>query len=242
MLLARAIEFLVEIRGIEKKKANEDIKKMLRLYKGIDPNDLLPGERRFFPANPKERTPERMLEGFEYIYSILRDASVRYELKTQFDSLWDDRKADLIRYGYSPDDTGFMANPGIFYRLSFNFWCREFQGQPEGLDAMRNWFKACFGIEGNDEYCIIETMRDVTYDWMKMKACYIADQEEPQAISVPELPSGPRPELSKESLDKSRAKREEMQVNIAKDKQRKDQVLEVMKQENEKKGIFENGL
>jgi len=233
----------MEIRGIEKKKANEDIKKMLILYKGIDHFDenLLVSQRQFFPANPKERTPERMLEGFQYIYSILRDASERHELKALFDSFWDDRRADLIRYGYSFDDMGFMANPGVFYRLSFNFWCREFQGQPEGLSDMAGWFQACFGTIGNEQYCIIESIRDVTYDWMKMKACYIADQEEPQASSVPELPSRPRPELSKESLDKLRTKKEEMQADIAKDKQRKDQVLEIIKQKNEKKGILEKG-
>ena len=240
MLLAQAIKFLVEIRDIEKKKANEYIKRMLDLYKGIDPNDLLPGERRFFPPNPEERTPERMLEGFQYIYAILRDAGERLKLKKQFDSFWDDCKASLGKYEYSPDDMIFMANPGVFYRLSFNYWRREFRDQPEGLDAMYNWFKACFGIRGNEQYCIIESIRDVTYDWMKMKACCIALQEEPQASSVPELPPGPTPELSKESLDKLRTKKVEMQVNIAKDKQRKDQVLEVMKQENEKKGIFEN--
>jgi len=200
----------MEIRGIEKKKANGDIKKMLILYKGIDPNDLLPGERRFFPANPKERTPERMLEGFEYIYAILHDAGERLELKKQFDSFWDDCKASLGKYGYSPDDMIFMERDGLFYRLSFNHWRKEFSDQPEGLKAMHAWFKACFGMVGNEEYCRIDTGREVTYDWRKMKGCYEGMVEEPpQPVSI-KLPSGPKPELSKESLDKLRAKREEM--------------------------------
>ncbi len=214
MLLDRAIKFLVEIRGIEKKKAYKDMKDMLDLYKGIDPNDLLPGERRFFPANPKERTPERMLEGFEYIYAILRDASERYELETRFDAFWDECSAYLTKCGY--ENQSFMANPGIFYRMSFNYWRREFQDQAEGLIAMYNWFKSCFGYEGNEEYCVIEMNRDRTYDWMKMRACY-EDLHEPPPPVLIKLPSGPKPELSKESLDKLRAKREEMQVNIAKD-------------------------
>ena len=219
----------MEIRGIEKKKANEDIKKMLILYKGIDHFDenLLVSQRQFFPANPKERTPERMLEGFQYIYSILRDASERHELKAQFDSFWDDCKTDLTRYGYSFSDMGFMANPGVFHRLSFNFWCREFQGQPEGLSAMAGWFQACFGIKGNEQYCIIESIRDVTYDWMKMRTCYIELHEEPQANSVPELTPGRESKWSEESVNGLRTKIEEMQMNIAKDKQRKDQVLEL---------------
>ena len=244
MLLDRAIKFLVEIRDIEKKKANEDIKKMLILYKGIDHFDenLLVPQRQFFPKNKKERTPIRMLEGFEYVYPILRDACERHEFKAQFDAFWDDCKAYLGKCGYSPYDTLFMTVDDLFYRHSFNHWRKEFSDQPEGLKDMYAYFKACFGIKGNEEYCRIDTGREVTYDWRKMKDCNKSMGEEPpQPVSI-ELPSGPRSEWSKESLDKLRAKREEMQVNIAKDKQCKDQVLEVMKQENEKKGIFENGL
>ncbi len=106
---------------------------------------------------------------------------------------------------------------------------------------MAGWFQDCFGVRGNEQYCIIESIRDVTYDWMKMRACHIALQEEPpQPVSI-KLPSGPKPELSKESLDKLRATKEEIQAKIAKEKQYKDQVLKVMKEENEKKGIFEKG-
>jgi len=215
---------------------------MYQLYKLVDHNDenLLSGERKFFPANHAERTYSKFLPLVLTIYEILREIDYRYKLKETFNTSWDDWKAYLTKCGYSFGDMGFMANPGIFHRLSFNFWCREFQGQPEGLSAMYNWFKACFGIYGNEQYCIIESIRDVTYDWMKMKSCCIALHEEPQVSSFPELPPGRESKWSEESVNGLRTKIEEMQMNIAKDKQRKDQVLEVMKQENEKKEIFEN--
>jgi len=216
---------------------------MQEVFTTIDHFDenLHVSQRQFFPKNKKERTPIRMLESFEYVYPILRDAYERYKLKTQFDAFWDDCRAYLGKLGYSPDDMIFMTVDDLFYHHSFSHWRKEFSDQPEGLDAIYARFKACFGIKGNDEYCRIDTGREVTYDWRKMKACYEGMVEEPpQPVSI-KLPSGPRPELSKESLDKLRTKKEEMQANIAKDKQYKDQVLEVMKQENEKKGIFEKG-
>jgi len=113
-----------------------------------------------------------MLEVFEYIYPILRDAYERYEFKKQFDRFWDSCNSYLGKCGYVYSDTGFMSKDGLFYSNSFYHWRKEFKNQTEGLATMSAWFRACFGIVGNEENCLIYGRIGVNYNWHKMKACH----------------------------------------------------------------------
>lgn len=174
MLWVKATNYLVETQGIEKSKVKDVIKKMLIIFATIDHFDehLHVSQQQFFPPNKKERTLERMLEVFEYIYLILRGAYERYELKKQFDRFWDDCKSYLGKCGYADFDTVFMAKDGLFYSYSFYHWQKEFKNQPEGLATMYDWFRVCFGIIGNEENCRKYDRIGVNYDWHRMKACH----------------------------------------------------------------------
>lgn len=142
------------------------------MYKKIDHLDehLLPSDRKFFPANPKERTRSRFLACVPVVYEILRDANERYRMKVEFDKFWNQCLAYLTKCDYS--DVAFMVEGELFYRQSFNFWRKEFRDSLDGLGIMHLWFKTCFGIIGNDEFCIIHDPTGITFDWRKMRACY----------------------------------------------------------------------
>lgn len=156
---------------------------LFAIYKSIGHFDehLLPSERRFFPANPKERTMGKFLSLVPTVYEILRDARDRHELQETFARFWKECCGYLNRCGYS--NTGFMLEGELFHRQSFNFWRKEFQDTQDGLDTMFRWFKSCFGIEGNDEYCIVNLHTEVTYDWRKMRACHAGLQLPPPQIT-----------------------------------------------------------
>ena len=151
------------------------LKSLFALYEGIDPfaDYIKPGEREFFPVLRAERTLERYLEGFKYIYYILRRAEERVRLAGVFDNFWARCTAYLARCGYSEKYiSDICKRDGIFYRQSFAWWRREYGDQEEGFSPMYEYFRACFGVEGNDDYCAAGGKDGVSYDWRRMKACH----------------------------------------------------------------------
>ena len=164
------------ICSAEKTKDPEGVLKgLFALYEEIDPNSdyIRPGEREFFPQDKKLRTLGVFLQGFNYIYYILKRAQERIYLNIAFGNFWERCIIYLRRCKYSERFISKVcAGNAPFYRQSFNYWRQEFQDSEEGFSIMYEYFKACFGIEGNDEYCCIDNKREVTYDWRRMKASY----------------------------------------------------------------------
>ena len=159
---------------------------MFMVYINVDHYDenLLTSQRQFFPLNKKERTYERYLAVLPTIFEICRDAHQRAYLTEIFNTFWNKCLNYLVKCGY--EDTGFMTKSGVFYRMSFNVFRKQFQDNPEGLDVMYKWFKACFGIDGNEEYCVIDSTREDNkfYDWLKMRACYEALADKTQSATT----------------------------------------------------------
>ncbi|MFA9408821.1 MAG: hypothetical protein ACERKJ_08290 [Candidatus Dadabacteria bacterium] len=172
-LLEESLEFL---KGEENTKNPEGTMKVLfALYEEVDSKAdyIKPGEREFFPVDKSQRTLERFLEGFRYIYFILKRAEERLYLSNAFDNFWEQCRAYLRRCEYSEKFISRVcAKDTFFYRQSFNFWRQEFDDSEEGFSVMYEYFKACFGLRGNDEYCCVSQGRDVTYDWRRMKTSY----------------------------------------------------------------------
>jgi hypothetical protein len=178
-LLREALEFL----GSTSSRGNPEgtLKALFTLYEGIDPfaDYIKPGEREFFPALREERTLDRFLEGFKYIYYILRRAEERVRLLNAFDNFWERCMAYLRKCGYSEKHiSDICGNDSIFYRQSFAWWRREYGDQEEGFSPMYEYFRACFGMEGNDDYCALGGKDGVSYDWKRMKACCEKEKSE----------------------------------------------------------------
>ena len=169
-------EALIFLRNQENTKNPEGtLKVFFALYETIDTNAdyIKPGEREFFPIDKSLRTVERFLEGFRYIYIILKRARERLYLTNVFDNFWEKCKEYLRRCGYSEKFISRVcAKDSLFYRQSFAFWRKEYDDSEEALSIMYKYFKACFGIAGNDEYCRFSQGRDVTYDWRRMKSSH----------------------------------------------------------------------
>ena len=159
------------------------MKVLFALYENIDSRAdyIKPGERQFFPENKSQRTLQRFLEGFKYIYYILKRVQDRIYLNNAFDNFWEQCISYLRRCKYSQKFiTSVCAKNSLFYRQSFNFWRSEFDDSEEGFSVMYEYFKACFGIYGNDEYCRAGSGREVTYDWRRMKSSYEKFYKEPK--------------------------------------------------------------
>ncbi|MGH7849256.1 MAG: hypothetical protein ACREOP_03055 [Thermodesulfobacteriota bacterium] len=172
-LLREALGFLESLGGDA--SPERTLKSLFALYEGIDPfaDYIKPGEREFFPVLRAERTLERYLEGFKYIYYILRRAEERVRLLNAFDNFWARCTACLARCGYSEKYiSDICKRESIFYRQSFAWWRREYGDQEEGFSPMYEYFRACFGVEGNDDYCAAAGKDGVSYDWRRMKACH----------------------------------------------------------------------
>lgn len=171
-LLQEALEFLAKAeRGRNPEGA---LKALFALYEEVDPyaDYIKPGEREFFPLSRNERTLERFLEGFRYVYYILKRAQERIHLSKAFSNFWERCTEYLAKCGYSRSFiSGVCAKDSLFYRRSFNYWREEFKDSEEALGVMFEYWKACFGIEGNDDYCAMDFGNEVTYDWRRMKAC-----------------------------------------------------------------------
>lgn len=186
-LLREALEFLESAAG-GGVTAERALKSLFALYEGIDPfaDYIKPGEREFFPVLRAERTLDRFLEGFKYIYYILRRAEERVRLGNVFDNFWARCTAYLSRCGYSEKYISDICGPeSIFYRQSFAWWRREYGDSEEGFQPMYEYFRACFGVEGNDDYCAVGGKDGVSYDWRRMKTCCErekAEQARPEAV------------------------------------------------------------
>ena len=106
-------EALIFLRNQENTKNPEGtLKAFFALYETIDTNAdyIKPGEREFFPIDKSLRTVERFLEGFRYIYIILKSARERLYLTDVFDNFWEMCKEYLRRCGYSETQS---PNPNL---------------------------------------------------------------------------------------------------------------------------------
>ncbi|HML96507.1 MAG TPA: hypothetical protein PKC29_13875 [Thermodesulfobacteriota bacterium] len=195
-------EALAFLKSAEPGKDPEAVLKALfALYGEIDRNAeyIRPGEREFFPADASQRTIERFLEGFRYVYLILKRAEERVRLANTFSAFREKCRVYLGKCGYSETFAeSLLAEGGVFYRQSFNYWRTAFGDDEEGLGVMYGYFRACFGIIGNDDYCWVELGgREVTYDWRRMKYCRERlDEENAASVETPYVRpygrSGPR--------------------------------------------------
>ena len=88
-LLEEALDFLLSAEGASDPEGT--LKSLFQIYEEIDPyaDYIKPGEREFFPKLKRERTLERFLEGFKYIYYILLRAQERLYLANAFGIFWE---------------------------------------------------------------------------------------------------------------------------------------------------------
>lgn len=221
------------------------LKALFALYGEIDRNAeyIHPGEREFFPGEPGLRTLERFLEGFRYVYWILKRAQERLWLVNAFTGFWDKCSAYLGKCGYAEKNIALICSKeGIFYRRSFAFWRTEFGDSEEGLGVMYEYFRACFGIVGNDDYCRLGSGSEATYDWRRMKHCRRKMIDEG---SVPETPYAPPvwEEWSEGSRERLRrfveSCRKEEEAAAPGPAPEADMVLMEIRRRNREKGLFQ---
>lgn len=235
-LLEEALKFLGNAeRG---KQLHNTLKALFSLYEEVDAyaEYIRPGEREFFPSAPGARTLERFLEGFKYIYYILKRAQERVYLSKIFDNFWNECITYLGKCGYSEHFISNVCTKGsLFYRHSFNYWRHEFKDPEEGLAVMYGYFKSCFGIEGNDEYCAVDLRREVTYDWWRMKVCHEKLNEKVHYANPVLKPPGYEPP-SEETLRKLRERIERYQNEAVMQRHEADAYLKMMSQRNHESG------
>jgi len=234
-----ALEYLESAENT--KNPQGALKGLFALYEEIDPyaDYVRPGEREFFPADKGQRTLERFLEGFKYIYYILKRAQERLYLTNAFDNFWERCKAYLIRCKYSQKFISrACAKNSMFYRQSFNYWRQEFGDSEEGFSVMFEYFKACFGIVGNDEYCCIDRRRDVTYDWRRMKRSYEKFYKKP-LYSNPVLEPPDYVPPSPQSLEMLRERIRLYRMERVQDHVAADALLLQIQKRNKEKGYFQ---
>jgi hypothetical protein len=156
-----AVSFLTEYGSLE---PAGDLLKLYMIYKTIDRFDeyIKPSERSWFPDL---RTDTQFLNGFEAIFHILRGINERKELQNHWAPFWQRCMDYLKKCGYELD---FIRTLEEFERYSFNWWRKEMRDDPTMLDEMFAWFRSCFGIIGNEEYCRFGDL----WDWRKMERCY----------------------------------------------------------------------
>ena len=242
-------EALAFLKSAEPGKEPEAVLKgLFALYGEIDRNAeyIRPGEREFFPAEAPRRTLERFLEGFKYVYLILKRAEERVRLANTFAAFVEKCRAYLGKCGYSEKFTeSLLAEGGVFYRQSFNYWRTAFGDDEEGLGVMYGYFRACFGIIGNDDYCRVELGgREVSYDWRRMKLCRERLDEE-NAASV-EAPYDPPQweEWSEDTRARLRAFRERHRAEEKPEdgsKAAADAFLQEIRARNRERGLFQEG-
>jgi len=236
-------ECLKFLRDEENTRNSEGrLKTLFALYEEVDSSAdyIKPGEREFFPVDKQQRTLERFLEGFRYIYLILKRAQERLYLINAFDNFWEQCRAYLRRCGYSEKFIAAVCvKDSLFYRQSFNFWRREFGDSEEGFSVMYKYFKACFGIIGNDEYCRVSQEREVTYDWRRMRSCYEKFNEK-QVYSDPVLKPQDYVPPSKERLEKLRELIVSRKQDIIHNSVGPDTLLWEIQKRNKEKGYFQN--
>lgn len=242
--MQEALSFLASAEGGENTEGK--LKALFALYEEVDAyaDYIRPGEREFFPAERRERTLERFLEGFKYVYYILKRAQERLYLAGVFDNFWDRCAAYLAKCGYSQKHiSNICRKDSLFYRQSFNYWRREFKDSEEGLGVMYEYWRACFGIEGNDDYCVVDLKREVTYDWRRMKACRETILEE-RAVKTTEFVPPEYEEWSEKNVRLLRLLRKRIE-RCGREEEEKtrgaDALLADIRRRNRERGIFQEG-
>lgn len=237
-LIAESLQFL---QNEEKTKNPEGtMKALFTLYQELDSGAdyISPSERQFFPKNKEQRTFERFLEGFRYIYFILRRAQERLYLSNAFDNFWEQCKSYLKRCEYSEKFiTTVLKKDSFFYRQSFNYWRSEFGDSEEGFSVMYKYFRGCFGIVGNDEYCSINKGREVSYDWKRMKNCFERFNEKPK-FSNPVLRPSDYVPLSDEKLQMLKTRIKGFKFREQENNIKADALLLEIQKRNKEKGYF----
>jgi len=181
------LDYLSRVQSIEEPR--KAVKALYAIYKKInyDDENLKPSQRHFFPANYEERTMEKFLPLVPTVYEILRDYADSYQRAEFFQAFWFTCNEYLKKIDY--DGRSFMQTEGLFWRQSFAYWRREFQDSPAGLEVMMLWFKSCFGIIGNEDYCCVQQFPVRTFDWNRMRECHEALSTPPGGISALPPPS-----------------------------------------------------
>ena len=238
-ILNEALIFLQNQESI--KNPESTLKALFAMYEEIDAKAdyIKPGEREFFPMDKSLRTIERFLEGFRYIYFILRRAQDRLYLTNVFDNFWEKCKKYLRRCGYSEKFiTRVCAKDSLFYMQSFNFWRGEYGDFEEAFSIMYKYFKSCFGISGNYEYCRYVNEQGETYNWTKMKNCHEKFNEKQFYINPTLEPTNYVPP-SKEQLDNLRELIKTRRNELAKRNVVDTLLLEIQRR-NKERGYFQN--
>jgi len=232
-LLEEALDFLLSAEGANDPEGT--LKALYQIYEEIDPyaDYIKPGEREFFPARKRERTLERFLEGFKYIYYILLRAQERLYLANTFGVFWERCTEYLQKCGYKNKYIdGVCGQDSLFYRQSFNYWRSEFKDEEEGFLVMFAYFKACFGIVGNDAYCKVANSRETTYDWRRMKACF--EKLRNSAVKETVVPAPVYEEWSEKNKRMIRQRIEAYKRERHEEVRKSEQVLENIRIRNEK--------
>lgn len=214
------------------------MKGLYAIYRKIDHYDenLAPSQRQFFPLRYEERTMEKFLPVVPVIYEILRDSAERYKRTEQFQAFWFTCRQYLKKIDY--EDRSFMCEEDLFHRQSFNYWRREFRDDPEGLETMMLWFKGCFGIIGNEDYCCVQELPTRTFDWNRMRECYRALSIPPSGVGALPPPSE-YPEWSDEHQKLIRDRIERYKKIDSVNEEEANRFLEAIREKNREKGIFQ---
>lgn len=231
-LLEEALDFLLKAEGAV--DPEQTLKSLYAIYKEVDTyaDYIKPGEREFFPTRKRSRTLERFLEGFRYIYYILLRAQDRLSLSNSFSIFWGQCRDYLGKCGYSNKRVlSICGNDTLFSRQSFNYWRGEFKDEEEGFLIMFSYFKACFGIEGNDAYCKVSGAVEETYDWKRMKACFEKLKE--WKVEETHIPEPEYEEWSEKNKLMLRQTIESIRHSCVEEKEKADKVLETIKRRNE---------
>jgi hypothetical protein len=157
-----------------------------------------------------------------------------------FDNFWERCKEYLLRCGYSEKFLSTVcAKDGLFYRQSFSFWRKEYDDSEEAFSIMYKYFKSCFGISGNDEYCRYTNEQGETYNWAKMKNCHEKFNEK-QFYSDPKLEPSNYVPPSEEQLNLLRSVIEKRKQEIASNEVATNSLLMEIQKRNKEKGYFQN--
>lgn len=240
-LLREALTFL---ENAERGKNPEGaLRALFALYEEMDPyaDYIRPGEREFFPSDRGQRTLERFLEGFRYVYYILKRAQERLYLGRVFSNFWERCTDYLAKCGYSEKYIcSAFSKESLFYRQSFQYWRQEFKDSEEGFSVMYEYWKACFGIEGNEEYCMVKFSRNISFDWRRMKLCrekLVADETR----TAPDFNPPVYEEWSNKSRRLIRSHIEKFKREKAERTAGADAILAEIKRRNHERWLFVNG-
>ena len=104
---------------------------------------------------------------------------------------------------------------------------------------MYEYFKACFGLRGNDEYCSISKGGEVAYDWRRMKTSHEKFYTK-RIYSNPVLEPPDYAPPSQEQLEMLRERIRNNKKNLADTAVAADALLHQIQKQNRKKGYFQH--